>query len=311
MKVVFLGTSQFACPSLEAIAGRSGHEIALVVTQPDRPAGRGHRLCAPPVKELAQLFDLPVCQPDRVNAKDTVARVAATRLDVLVVAAFGQLLRPPLLSAAPAGAFNLHGSLLPSLRGAAPVNWAIIRGASRTGVTTFLLDEGMDTGDVLLMAQTPIGPDETAGELEERLAEMGARLVLETLDGLSQGSLTGTPQRHADATLAPKLAREDGCIDWERPAETIHNRVRGTNPRPGAYSTLGGERVKIHRSRRTGIGRGALRPGTVALGETGRFLVATADELLELVEVQRPCRHVTSGSECLRGLRGEQCFTPP
>lgn len=308
MRIVFLGTSSFACPTVEALAEH--HDLAMVVTQPDRRAGRGRRLCPPPVKELAERLGLPIMQPEKASAPETVDALAALRPEILVVASYGQLLRRRLFALAPRGTINLHASLLPKYRGAAPVHWAVIHGEKETGVTTFLLDEGMDTGDLLLMERTPIGEEETTGEVERRLATLGADLVLRTLAGLEDGSLTPTAQRDDDVSYAPKLTREDGRIDWEQPAAAIHDRVRGLHPWPGAFSLLGDERLKIHRTVRTGIGRGTVRPGETALRETGRFLVAAEDELLELVEVQRECRPSVSGEECLRGLRGEECFSP-
>ncbi|UCF09506.1 MAG: methionyl-tRNA formyltransferase, partial [Candidatus Bipolaricaulota bacterium] len=259
MRVVFLGTSEFACPTLEVLAVH--HDLRLVVTQPDRPAGRGHRLCAPPVKELADRLGVPTIQPEKASAGETVEEIAAKEPEAIVVAAYGQLLRRPLFALPPLGTINLHASLLPKYRGAAPIQWALLRGEHETGVTTFLLDEGMDTGDLLLAEATTIGGDETAGEVERRLASVGAALVLRTLDGLQTGTITPTEQREEDASYAPKLRREDGRIDWGRPAREIHDLVRGLNPWPGAFSWLGDERVKVHRTTLTGIGRGDLRPG--------------------------------------------------
>jgi methionyl-tRNA formyltransferase len=308
MRVVFLGTSRFACPTLEVVAKQ--HELAMVVTQPDRRAGRGRKLCAPPAKELAERLGIPTMQPEKASAPDVVEALSVLRPEILVVASFGQLLKRRLFALAPLGTINLHASLLPKYRGAAPVHWAVIHGEQETGVTTFLLDEGMDTGDLLLMERIAIGADETAGDIEPRLAVLGAELVLRTLEGLEAGSLMPVPQDDEIASYAPKLTREDGRIDWEQPAAVIHNRVRGLHPWPGAFSLLGDERLKIHRTARTGIRRGDVLPGATALRETGRFLVAAADELLELVEVQRECRPTVSGEECLRGLRGEECFSP-
>ena len=306
MRVVFLGTSRFACPTLEALTEAT--EVVLVVTQPDRPAGRGRKICAPPVKELALRKRLRVLQPLKASSEEAVAEVIAVRPDVAVVAAYGQLLRRRLFAVPPLGTVNLHASLLPRHRGAAPINWAVIRGDKETGATTFLLDEGMDTGDLLLAESIAVGVNETAGELEERLAPLGAGLMLRTIEGLARGSLVPTPQKEDEATLAPKLTRRDGAIDWDRPALELHNQIRGMNPWPGAYATLGERRLKIHRSELTGIRRGGWPAGAFALRETGRFLVATANELLELTEVQREGRASTSGDACLRGLRDEECF---
>ncbi len=307
MRIVFLGTSEFACPALTAI--HKAYDIVLVVTQPDRPVGRHAVLTPPPVKVEALRLGLPVFQPVRVNSAESVARIRDARPDVIVVAAYGQLLKPELIGIPPLGTINIHASLLPRYRGAAPINWAIIRGETETGITTFLIDPGMDTGPILMQRTTGIGPDETAGELHDRLAALGAELILETLSGVESGRLTPIPQDDSAASLAPRLSRDDGMIDWSRPAQEIHNLIRGTNPWPGAFTHLGGKRVKVHKSRLTGLKRGDHRPGAIALRETGRLLVATGDELLELLEVQREGRPRVSGRGFLNGLRGEARFS--
>ncbi len=306
MRLVFIGTSEFACPALAALQG--GHEIALVVTQPDRPVGRHAILTPPPVKKEAIRLRLPVFQPEKVNSPEALARIRRARPDAIVVAAYGQILKPELIEIPHLGTINIHASLLPRYRGAAPINWAIINGETETGITTFLIDPGMDTGPILMQRKTEIGPDETAGELHNRLAAIGAELIVETLDRLVSGEITPIPQDDSKSTLAPRLSREDGRIDWVRPAREVHNLIRGTNPWPGAFTRLSGKRVKIHRSRRTGIKRGDHLPGEIALRETGRLLVATSDELLELLELQREGRPRVSGLEFLNGLRGETRF---
>ena len=307
MRLVFLGTAEFACPALTAI--QQAYDVALVVTQPDRPVGRHAVLTPPPVKVEALRLGLPVFQPVRVNSSDAIGRIRDARPDAIVVAAYGQLLKPELIGIPPLGTINIHASLLPRYRGAAPINWAIIRGETETGITTFLIDPGMDTGPILMQRATGIGPDETAGELHDRLAVLGAELILETLSGIESGRLTPIPQDDSAASLAPRLSRDDGMIDWSRPAQEIHNLIRGTNPWPGAFTHLAGKRVKVHRSRLTGIKRGEHRPGMIALRGTGRLLVAAGDELLELLEVQREGRPRVSGREFLNGLRGEVKFS--
>ena len=306
MRIVFLGTSEFACPALAAV--RDSHEIALVVTQPNRPVGRHAVLTPPPVKEEADRWGLPVFQPERVNSPDALARIREARPDALVVAAYGQILKPELIDIPQLGAINIHASLLPRYRGAAPINWAIINGETETGITTFLIDPGMDTGPILMQRRIEIGPDETAGELHDRLAAIGAELIVDTLDGLVAGELTPIPQDDSKATFAPRLSRDDGRIDWAKPAREIHNLIRGTNPWPGAFTHLAGKRVKLHRSRCTGIKRGDHRPGEIVLRETGKLLVATGDELLEILELQREGRPRISGREFLNGLRREPRF---
>jgi len=306
VRIVFLGTGSFACPALKAMA--DAHDVALVVTQPDRPAGRGGGLREPPAKELATRLGLPILQPERVKADDAVEAIRAASPDVAVVAAYGQILKERVFAIPSLGTINIHASLLPAYRGAAPVHWAIVRGETETGVTTFFIDAGMDTGDMLLQRGLDIGPDETAGALERRLAEVGASLILDTLDGVDAGTLSATPQPDEGVSLAPMLRREDGRVDWTKSAAEIHNLIRGTNPWPGAWTKLGEERVKVHASARTGIGRGSAEPGEIALGETGRLLVGTGGELIELLEVQREGRPRIDGKAFLNGLRGAARF---
>ena len=301
MRVVFLGTADFACPALSALAHT--HEIVRVITQPDRPVGRHAELRPSPVKVLATELGLPLSQPEKINAPESLSQLEADRPDVLIVAAYGQLLREGVFQAAPHGAINIHGSLLPAYRGAAPVQWAVIRGETETGVTTFVIDRGMDTGDLLLKRSATIDPDETAGALMDRLAELGAEAIVETLEGLASGALHPVPQPAEGISLAPRLSRDDGRIDWQQTADTVHNLVRGTSPWPSAWTQLDTDRVKVHATKRTGIGRGTWPAGTVVLRETGRMLVACNDELLEVLEIQRQGRPRTSGQSFVNGLR--------
>jgi len=260
------------------------------------------------VKKEALRLGLPIVQPERIDSDEAIGRGKGASPDLIVVAAYGQILRPNLFTIPPYGTVNIHASLLPAYRGAAPINRAIINGEEATGITTFLIDEGMDTGDILVQRSTPIGKDETAGELEARLAGLGAEVIVETIEGLSSGTLEPRPQPPTGASLAPRLSRDDGRIDWERPAAEIHNLVRGTNPWPGAWTKLGGERVKIHRTALTGAGRGKISPGAIALPETGRLLVGCGDELIEITEIQREGRARTDGSSFLNGIRTEKRF---
>jgi methionyl-tRNA formyltransferase len=306
VNVVFLGTGAFACPALESLA--RAHDVRLVVTQPDRPAGRGHALREPPVKELATRLGLPVVQPERINREAAVEEIHARAAEVIVVASYGQLLKERVFSIPPLGTVNIHASLLPAYRGAAPVQWAIIRGETRTGVTTFLIDAGMDTGDVLIQRELTIEPDETAEALEGRLAGLAASSILETLEGLRAGTVSPAKQPNRGASTAPVLTRDDGRIDWSAGARAIHDLVRGTSPWPGAWTRLDEERVKIHRTSRTGVGRGPIHPGEIALVETGRLLVGTGDELIELLEVQREGRPRVGGGAFLNGLRTTSRF---
>jgi methionyl-tRNA formyltransferase len=257
---------------------------------------------------MAHDFGLEIAQPENVNAEDAIDRIRASSPEVIVVAAYGQILRPSLFTLADRGAINIHASILPALRGAAPVHWAIIRGEETTGITTFLIDRGMDTGELLCQETLPIGPDETEGELEDRLADLGADVIMQTLETLEAGMLHPKPQPEEGISLAPPLAHDDARIDWEKSAMAVHNLVRGTNPRPGAWAMLGEERIRIHRSARTGILRGSLRSGEIALAETGRLLVGCGDELIQLLEVQREGRSRVDGSSFLNGLRGDGRF---
>src|SRR5262245_4417484 len=226
MKVLFYGTPEFAVATLEALLRR--HEVVAVVTQPDRPAGRGQRLMPPAVKVRAEAAGLTVLQPPRLRDPGWPERLRAFGAEVGVVVAFGQILSRAVLQAPARGSINVHASLLPRYRGAAPIAWAIMRGERETGITTFQMDEGMDTGPMLLTASTPIGPEETAGELAARLAPLGAEVLIETLARLD--TLAPRPQRHEDATSAPRLKKTDGAIDWRCPATEIVNRIRGCNP---------------------------------------------------------------------------------
>ncbi len=273
--------------------------MALVVTQPDRPAGRGLKLTPPPVKIAAQELGLPLLQPKSINKPEAVEALRAVNPDLLVVAAFGQLLRPVVLQLPSLGCVNVHASLLPKYRGAAPIHWALIHGEGETGVTTFLMDEGMDTGPILLQRRTEIGPEETAGELEERLARMGAELAVETVEGLWHGKLTPVPQP-PNGPLAPKLHKEDGRIRWEWEAQRIHNLVRGLAPRPGAFTSWEGEHVKILRTR-VAAEEGAVAPPGAVLPRRDKLLVATGKGVLEILELQPAGCRVLSGRDFLNG----------
>jgi len=306
LRLAFLGTSIFACPSLERLAG--AHDVSLVVTQPDRPAGRKGRLREPPIKGLARQLGLRIVQPERIHDEDAIRAIQAAAPEAIVVAAYGKILKPQLFEIPPHGTINIHASLLPAYRGAAPVQWSIIRGEHTTGVTTFLIDRGMDTGKLLLRRSLSIESDETAGELEGRLANLGASAIVETLEGIRTGALLPDLQPEEGISYAPPLTREDGRIDWSQSAVVVHNLIRGTNPWPGAWTTLGSERVKIHRSVRTNIQNGGVNPGQIALPETGRLFAGCGDELIELVEIQREARPRLDGKAFLNGLRGAGHF---
>ena len=300
MKVLFYGTPEFALPTLEAV--RRHHEVVAVVTQPDRPAHRGQRLTPPPVKIRAEAAGLTVLQPGRLRDLGWPERLRAFGADVGVVVAFGQILSRAVLDAPARGSINVHASLLPRYRGAAPIAWAIMRGEQETGITTFQMDEGMDTGPTLLSASTAIGPEETAGELAARLAVIGADVLIDTLARLD--TLTPRPQRHEEATSAPRLRKSDGALDWARPAREIVNRIRGCNPWPAASTATPSGPLRIWRARPLEIAAAAAAPGTlVAAGDT--LAVATGEGLVLPVEVQPESRRAVTWTEFLRGARLE------
>lgn len=274
--------------------------MVTVVTQPDRPAHRGQKLTPPPVKERALAAGVPVLQPPRLRDAGWAERLRDLRADVAVVVAFGQILPRAVLDAPARGSINVHASILPRYRGAAPVAWAIMRGETTTGITTFQMDEGMDTGPILLAASTAIGPAETAGELAARLSALGARVLIDTLDRLD--TLTPQPQDGALATLAPRLKKSDGFLDWTRPAQEVVNLVRGCNPWPGALTmTERAGKVTILHARAVGHGRGD-PPGTVM--RVGEDLgISTEDGVLVPIEVQPENRRPMSWPDYLRGAR--------
>ena len=248
MNLVFLGTPAFAVPTLERMAA-AGHRILAVFTQPDRPKGRGGQLAAPPVKETALRLGLPVFQPERVRRPEVVEQLKQMQPDAMVVVGYGQIIPQSIIDIPRLGIINVHASLLPKYRGAAPIQWAIANGETHTGVTTMRIDAGLDTGDMLLKWETGVGPEETAPELADRLASAGAGLLIETLEGLEAGSIHAQPQDNAQATLAPILKKEDGIVDWNWPAQKIFNRVRAFLPWPGAYSYFRGHLFHIWKAR--------------------------------------------------------------
>ena len=283
MRIVFLGTPEFAVPTLER-AFEAGHEVAAVVTQPDRPKGRGRRLAAPPVKETALRLGLPVYQPESIRTPEAIELFGSLKPDAMVVVGYGKIIPQAVIDIPPRGIVNVHASLLPRYRGAAPVQWAVANGETATGVTTMRIDAGLDTGDILLQRETAIGPRETAVELAERLAAMGAALLVETLAGLERGEIVPRPQNSAEATFAPVLKKEDGRIEWRRPAQEIANRIRGFTPWPGCYTHLRGKALEICRA--CAVGGGTGEPGS-AHPVRGRLVVTCGEgTALEILEVQ-------------------------
>lgn len=281
-RVIFMGTPEFACPTLRTLIER-GENVVAVVSQPDRPKGRGQKLMPPPVKELALQHGIPVYQPPKVRTPEFVEVIRELQPDVIIVVAFGQILPKALLDIPPHGCINVHASLLPRYRGAAPLNWCLINGERETGVTTMLMDVGLDTGDMLLMEKTPLDENEDISSLHDRMAAMGAELLATTLDRLQAGDLTPQAQNEADSCYAPMLKKEHGIINWQSDARTIHNQVRGLAVWPGACTIIDGQAMKIFRTR---IGSGSGTPGQVLQAAKGVFEVACQTGSLFLHELQ-------------------------
>ncbi len=306
LKLVFCGTPQFGVPTLEALL-KAGHEVALVVSQPDRPTGRDQQLTAPAIKKTALAAGLAVTQPEKIrNNAEFRAQLVAVTPDAIVVVAYGRIIPPWMLELPRLGCINLHASLLPKYRGAAPIQWAIASGDAFTGNTTMLLEEGLDTGPILLQQTIEIGPDQTAAELFPMMAEAGAPLVVESLAGLANGTIRPEPQSEEGASFAPLLAREDGRMDFAaRTAHELYNRWRGFQPWPGAFTFLSGKKLIVHRMAvrhsNYAAGPGFAEPGWI-LVEDGRLLAACAGNTwLELLEVQLEGKKRLEAAEFLRG----------
>jgi methionyl-tRNA formyltransferase len=302
MKLVFCGTPRFAVPSLERLAA-AGFEIQLVVTQPDRPVGRGMELTPPPVKQSALKLDLPVVQPEKIKKNEEFqAQLKNLQPDAIIVVGYGRIIPPWMLELPRYGNINVHASLLPKYRGAAPIQWAIAHGEKTTGITTMLLNEGLDTGDILLQRVMAIADEDTAVTLAPRLAAMGAALLVETLHGLAQGKITPALQDHSQATLAPILTKEDGLVDFNRTAPEIYNRLRGFQPWPGAYTRFRGKNLKLVAAKPAG----ALSALAVAeLRVEGERLLAGCGggTALELIQIQLEGKKTMSAREFLNGYR--------
>ena len=306
MKLVFCGTPRFAVPTLEALHA-AGHEIGLVVSQPDRPVGRAQELTAPPVKQTALTLELEVTQPDKIrNNAEFRARLESMAPDAVVVVAYGRIIPPWMLALPRLGCINLHASLLPKYRGAAPIQWAVAMGETVTGNTTMLLEEGLDTGPILLQQEIAIDPEQTAADLFDVLAGRGAPLVVETLAGLANSSIQPRPQDHTKATLAPLLQREDGRMDFAgHTATELKNRWRGFQPWPGVFTLFAGKKLIVHRLQVAdvlpGLGSGSTGPGAIA-ADRSRLMVGCAENTwLELLEVQLEGKKRMQATEFLRG----------
>jgi methionyl-tRNA formyltransferase len=298
-RVIFMGTGDFSVPTLRALH-ENQYSVVAVVTQPDRPKGRGRRLVSPPVKGVATMLGYPVLQPLRIKEPWFIEKIIALDPELFVVVAYGRILPGSFLSIPRGGAINIHASLLPKYRGPAPIQWAIINGEQETGVTTMWMDEGMDTGDILLSSKVPIGPDDTSGSLHDRLAEVGAQLLIETLTKLKSGNLVGKAQDKSSATYAPLLKKEHGRIDWTRDAKSLDALIRGMNPWPGAFTFLFGKRLKVLKARDLEK-RTKEKPGTVLEGFPGEFNVAADRGVLGLEVVQLESAKRLPVKDFLRG----------
>jgi methionyl-tRNA formyltransferase len=303
VRVVFLASGAFAIPSLEALLG-AGHEVAALVTQPDRESGRGLAQAPPKVKPVAERRGVPVLQLPRVRTPEAQAALRELHPELQVVVAFGQILPRAVIDIAPRGTVNVHASLLPRLRGAAPIQWAIANGDAETGVTTMQIDEGLDTGPLLLARALPIGPDETAAELEPRLAVLGGQLLVETLAGLERGTLRPVPQDASRATHAPLLKKEDGSVDWSLPARAIACRARGFHPWPGAFTHFEGRLLKLLRVHEAPQAAPAGEPGQVMqIDAAGVAVACGAGSVLLLEQVQPESRRAMPAGAWARGAR--------
>ena len=300
MRLVFCGTPQFAVPTLEAVIA-AGHEVALVVTQPDRAAGRGMELQVPPVKRVAVEHGLPVVQPEKIRSNaEFRALLEGIRPDAILVVAYGRIIPQWMLDLPRFGCINLHGSLLPKYRGAAPIQWAVANGELVTGVTTMRLDAGLDTGDLLLAQVVPVALEETAADVYEGLAAVGAGLMVESLCGLADGSLYAQAQDHSLATLAPILKREDGLIDFSRTAKQVYDRWRGFQPWPGAHTVLRGKKLIVHRMHLVERPLGAEECMLVVRGDS-MFVGCGEGTMIALDEVQMEGKRRMSAAEFLHG----------
>ena len=300
MRMIFMGTPDFSVGTLEALIA-AGHEVCLAVTQPDKPKGRGGKMQYTPVKEKALFYNIPVYQPKKVRDPECVEELRKYNADVMVVVAFGQILPKEILEMTPYGCINVHASLLPKYRGAAPIQWAIIEGEEVTGVTTMQMDEGLDTGDMILKTEVPVAADETGESLHDKLAAAGAALCVETLKALEDGTAVREKQGESPTAYAKMLTKELGDIDWAEPAVKIERIVRGLNSWPSAYTHWNGKVMKIWRAAAEASEAADVQPGTVVSVEKESFAVQTGDGILRVLEVQMPGKKRMDAGAFLRG----------
>lgn len=303
MRVIFMGTPDFSVGTLEALI-RAGHQVVLAVTQPDKPKGRGGKMQFPPVKETAMEHGIPVFQPRKVREPENIEELRKYQADVIVVVAFGQILLREILELTPYGCINVHASLLPSYRGAAPIQWAVINGETVSGVTTMQMDEGLDTGDMLLKTEVPLEPEETGGSLHDKLAAAGASLCVRTLKALEEGTVTPKKQGESPTAYASMLKKEMGEIRWEEPAISIERLIRGLNPWPSAYTGWQDKTMKIWEAEVLEEDSGQ-EPGTVVRVDKDGFLVQTGKGLLKVTALQIPGKKRMEADAFLRGYSME------
>lgn len=278
-----MGTPGFAVPTLKALVESEDDDVVSVITKPDTPSGRGRRVSPPPIKTLAVDYNIPVLQPEKINTEKFFSELKEYEPDIICVAAYGKILPKNILDLPPHGCINVHASLLPKYRGAAPINWAIIRGEEITGITTMMMDEGMDTGDILLQREVKIEAEDDAESLSEKLSTTGAELLIDTIRLQKEGKLPRMPQDHSKATYAPMLKKEDGIVDWKKSAEEILNLIRGTLPWPGAHTTIDGKNLKLYKAE---VSHGMGQPGEVILSEQGSLRIATGNGAVDIREIQ-------------------------
>lgn len=300
MRIVFMGTPDFAVPCLSVLIAQK-HDVAAVVTQPDRAKGRGNKLAPPPVKVLAEEAGIPVYQPEKIKTKEFTEILRSLKPDIIIVVAFGQILSQEILDIPPLGCINVHASLLPKYRGAAPINWCIINGESVTGVTTMYMDKGLDTGDMIMKKETPIGENETAGELHDRLMELGAAALSETMATLAEGRISRIPQNNEEATYAPIMTKALGRIDWSKNAESIKNLIRGTYPWPAAFSTYSGKVFKVIGTEVLNSDEKHEKWGSIAKVEKDSIIVNCGMGSLKITELQFENEKRMSVEAYLRG----------
>ncbi len=284
LKIVYMGTPDFAVPALKALV-ENRHDVCLVVTQPDRKKGRGRKLLPPPVKVMAKSLGIETAQPESVKDPAFIEKLKMTRPDYFIVAAFGHILSQEILDIPKSGAINIHASLLPKYRGAAPIQRAVMEGEKETGITTMLMDKGMDTGDILMINKTPVHPDDTAADIHDRLSAIGADLIISTLEGLLNKTVTPVPQDHSKATYAPMLSKKEGRINWTLSAKAIESFIRGVTPWPGAYTQCGDKRLKIFKARVIDKDTD-MPPGTILNCSPGELHVAAGEKTLSIMEIQ-------------------------